>query len=89
MHDIYIERELGYGAMHSTDHFHALDRFFVIKIQIIDQTVQNDFRKKSKHIPNFIFFIFLKIVRKSLDLVIMSHSKKILTIIKNSKKIKK
>jgi hypothetical protein len=45
---IYIyrerERELGYGAMHSTDRSHAMDRFFVIKVQMIDPTVQNDFR---------------------------------------------
>jgi hypothetical protein len=33
---IYIEREKkresGYGTMHSTDHFHTIDRFFIFKV---------------------------------------------------------
>jgi hypothetical protein len=45
---IYIyrerERELGYDAMNSDLRFHAMDWFFIIKIQMIDIIVQNDFR---------------------------------------------
>jgi hypothetical protein len=34
---------MDYGAMHSTYRYHTMDQFFVIKVQMIDPTVQNDF----------------------------------------------
>jgi hypothetical protein len=46
---IYIEREerdLGYGAIHSTDCVCVMDQFFIFKVQMIDPTIQNDFRMK-------------------------------------------
>jgi hypothetical protein len=43
---IYIkrERELDYNAMHSTACSLIIDQFFIIKVQMVDSTIQNDFR---------------------------------------------
>jgi hypothetical protein len=41
---INIERELGYDAMYNTDHLRLMNRFFIFKVQMINLTVQNDFR---------------------------------------------
>jgi hypothetical protein len=32
-----------YSAMHSADRFRAMDWLFVIKVQMVDPTVQNNF----------------------------------------------
>jgi hypothetical protein len=37
------ERELGYSTMHSMDLPRAMGRFFILKVQMVDLTVQNDF----------------------------------------------
>jgi hypothetical protein len=81
--------------MRSTDDPCVTDRFNVFKVQIVDPTGQNIFHKKSSWRPNFTFFriflLFFKIVRKLFDLIIMSHSQRVifLAILKNNKKILK
>jgi hypothetical protein len=41
---IYRERELDYNVMHSIYRSRAMDQFFVIKLKIVNSTIQNDFR---------------------------------------------
>jgi hypothetical protein len=40
---IYRERELDYGFMHNTYRLHAMDRFLILKVQMVYPTVQNNF----------------------------------------------
>jgi hypothetical protein len=58
-----------------------MDYFSVFKVQMVDSISQNAFHKKIYLGTKFhilIFLLFFKIARKSLDLIIMSHSKGII-----------
>jgi hypothetical protein len=46
-----------YDAMCSTDHFHAIDRFFIIKVQMIDPTIQNNFHMNIFDVDQILYFL--------------------------------
>jgi hypothetical protein len=63
--------------MYSTDCPHAMDQFFFFKVQMVDPIVQNEFSYEYLDEDQILYFLeffyyFLRIVRKSLDLVIMT-----------------
>jgi hypothetical protein len=69
--------------MHRTGRLHVIDRFFIFKVQMVASTVQNNFSYGYSDVDQILYFIYIFLlfsykVRKSLDLTIMSHTKKVI-----------
>jgi hypothetical protein len=67
--------EIDYGATQSTEGLCVTDRFFIFEVKMVDLIGQNILFGIEFYIFLEYFYYFFKIVRKSLDLIIMSYSK--------------